>query len=73
MKSYGANIQLYLQEVLYNQKKMLGINKDITILGHSIGVIMIRSEVFNECMFEYKNIFDIGGQDIGFFISAFIN
>lgn len=55
------------------KKNARDINEDTTILGHGTGAIMIRSEVLNECKFNNKNIFGINGQDIGFYISAFIN
>jgi hypothetical protein len=47
--------------------------KDMLILGHGTGAIMIRSEVFQDCKFSHKKIFGIDGQDVGFFMDAFKN
>ena len=37
------------------------------ILGHGTGCIMIRTEVFKHCNFDYCTYMNITGQDVGFF------
>ncbi len=45
------------------------------ILGHGVGCVLINKDVFNDkkIKFEFKEIFNIKGQDIGFYQSIYNN